>query len=295
MAPEQMRSAKDVDTRTDLWAIGTILFELLTGRQVFEGETLPEVCAAVLGDQPRRASELRPDIPEALDDLIARCLEKDADRRFQTVLELSEGLAPFGSAGAQESLLRIRRLGSTPPKIGGRAATLPALSSPARPRFTPSTRLTPNTVRERPGARTSEQPAHQRGRSLPWLGALAACGLALVGAAVLASTRKTNAEHPSSDPSSAALHQEAPPEAKVAVAMPPVSEPSEGSAPVDAAADAATVVRPSNKGLTLHRRRPAPVPVASPVSAPPPSPPAASTPKHTTTEAWNPESFGSRR
>ena len=93
MAPEQMRSPRDTDSRADIWALGAILFELLTGHQAFEGETLPEVCAAVMNSELPRVSEIVPDVPDALADLIDRCLRKDPAQRFSTVAELATLLA----------------------------------------------------------------------------------------------------------------------------------------------------------------------------------------------------------
>ena len=60
MSPEQMTSAKNVDARTDIWALGIILHELLTGRVPYEGETIPEICGQVLQNPPRGwASDVR--------------------------------------------------------------------------------------------------------------------------------------------------------------------------------------------------------------------------------------------
>ncbi len=96
MSPEQIRSARDVDSRTDIWSLGVILFELLTGRVPFVAVSLPQLCALVLEQQAPSVSTLRGDVPEGLVAVVARCLERSCDRRFQTVHELVTALLPFG-------------------------------------------------------------------------------------------------------------------------------------------------------------------------------------------------------
>jgi serine/threonine protein kinase len=94
MSPEQMR-ADPVDERSDIWGLGAILFEMLTGRPPFIGDTLPEVYSAVLNHAPPLVDSLRPGIPTGLDDVVQRCLEKDPGQRFCDVADLAEALAPY--------------------------------------------------------------------------------------------------------------------------------------------------------------------------------------------------------
>jgi serine/threonine-protein kinase len=97
MSPEQMLDAKEVDARSDVWALGTILFYLITGVTPFEGESSCDLALNILQGEPRSLSGLRPGVPPGLDAVIRRCLEKVRDRRFAGVVELSEALAPFAS------------------------------------------------------------------------------------------------------------------------------------------------------------------------------------------------------
>ena len=110
MSPEQLRSSADVDTRADLWSLGVILFELLTGQTPFQAPSMPEVCALVLHEPPRSLLELAPDVPEALVAVIERCLEKEPDRRFQDVASFAEALEPFVPRGTVRPGDRIRRV-----------------------------------------------------------------------------------------------------------------------------------------------------------------------------------------
>jgi serine/threonine-protein kinase len=115
MSPEQIRSAKNVDFRTDVWALGVILFELLTGKTPFTAETSGGLLSAIAADEPHRLRELRPDAGAELDAIVARCLEKKVQNRFQSVSELASALEPFRSANSLVSVGRIRRLSNAPP------------------------------------------------------------------------------------------------------------------------------------------------------------------------------------
>lgn len=129
MSPEQMR-AEAVDERSDIWGLGAILFEMLTGRPPFIGDTLPEVYSAVLNDAPPAIDSLRPGMPSGLDDVVQRCLEKDPAQRFCDVADLAEALAPYAGATAAQSVERITRILTNPDAVRARYSLLPAPGGP---------------------------------------------------------------------------------------------------------------------------------------------------------------------
>ena len=107
MSPEQVRSPRTVDTRTDIWAVGILLYELLTGRMPFDGEEVGELFAAILEQEPNPIRALRPDVPEGLEAVIFRCLSKNRDNRFADVADLARALAPFGTGAQSKSVEKI--------------------------------------------------------------------------------------------------------------------------------------------------------------------------------------------
>jgi serine/threonine-protein kinase len=127
MPPEQLKSAKDVDERADIWALGMILQELLTGTIAFEADTLPELHVAILTHEPRGLRAGRPDAPPELEAAVSRCLQKSPAARYASVGELATALAPFGSSRAKASAAVIRRILS-----GGAQGAAPA-PRPSRP------------------------------------------------------------------------------------------------------------------------------------------------------------------
>jgi serine/threonine-protein kinase len=110
MSPEQMRSAKDVDTRTDIWSLGVILYEMITGQPPYTGDSIPALCASLLSDTPATMRSIRPEVPPELEEAVMRCLVKDRAGRFSTVSELARALAPFGSLSSQLHVDRASRV-----------------------------------------------------------------------------------------------------------------------------------------------------------------------------------------
>jgi serine/threonine-protein kinase len=107
MSPEQMQSSKDVDPRTDIWALGVILYELLTADSPFYADTMPELVVKILTTPPQPLRNKRPDAPASLEAVILRAVEKDRGRRYQSVGELAIALLDFAPKRSRASVERI--------------------------------------------------------------------------------------------------------------------------------------------------------------------------------------------
>lgn len=110
MSPEQLRSATDVDGRTDIWALGVVFYELVSGKLPFGGTSMADVLAAVVRDTPAPLSQVCPSVPREISLIIARCLEKEPADRFANIVELASALAPFASTEKQALVERIKRV-----------------------------------------------------------------------------------------------------------------------------------------------------------------------------------------
>jgi tetratricopeptide (TPR) repeat protein len=130
MAPEQVRGEKDVTARVDVFAVGCVLFECLTGRPVFSGEHMLAVLAKIVLEDAPRLAELRPDLPEALDDVIARALARNPEGRprdggalatelasighFEAVVKRTTGQMTAAITGTEQRLLCVILVGAEP-------------------------------------------------------------------------------------------------------------------------------------------------------------------------------------
>ena len=95
MAPEQMRSSRTADARSDIWSMGVVLYELLEGQRPFRSEVYSELCLKVGMDPPIPIEN--PDVSEPLRAIVMKCLEKPIERRYQSVAELAFDLMAFAS------------------------------------------------------------------------------------------------------------------------------------------------------------------------------------------------------
>ena len=151
MSPEQLESSRDVDHRSDIWALGAILFELLTSKPPFSESSVAKVYVRILQTSPDDLSSRRSDVPEALEHVVLRCLEKDRSRRFPTVADLAAALVPFAPPWAAVHAAAAARIiaGSTlshddlPPASAIDEAVTNPTPDAAR---TPAASTTPTTV-----------------------------------------------------------------------------------------------------------------------------------------------------
>jgi serine/threonine protein kinase len=261
MAPEQMRSAKDVDTRADIWSLGAMLYEMLTGEPPYTGESIPQLCAALLHDDPIPLRQHRPEIPEGLELAVLRCLMKDRNNRFPSVFELGRALLPFALADSRIHVERAERvLGVKDATLSGVSpmtdrgslvqSSVPAVSMPITPlAVTPAAVMQPIEPTVNSWGQSGLVAAPKKRTPLLIIGGLAALLAAAGGlwAARGSSTPDNKVPAPAASPSADAAKVEA----KLAPA--PVEPPSTAVVPNAALATAPTDASGTPPGLPAAR------------------------------------------
>ena len=131
MAPEQFDGSKRVDERTDIWALGIVMHELLTGSTPFEAETIAQLISSVLHSTPKPFSHHNVVVPEGLEAIVMRALSKQPSERQASVSELATALVPYGPLHASLRASRVSRL--LPGTAGGvRISRSPPAPNPSR-------------------------------------------------------------------------------------------------------------------------------------------------------------------
>lgn len=163
MSPEQMRQTRSVDHRTDIYALGVSLYELLAGRQPYYAETLPQLCAEVLTGTPTPLREIRPDVPAALAAVLEKAYAREREHRHASVAELIVSLAPFAPARTYTTLARIARMGGL-----SLHAAIPGGQRASQPSFPAvDSRLPGPAAREPSWPELASHPAGQRDTAQP--------------------------------------------------------------------------------------------------------------------------------
>lgn len=295
MSPEQIRRPKSVDTRTDIWSLGSILWELLTRDPPFNADSPLALLAAVVSDPLPDIRDKRPDVPDQLAAVIAKCLEKNPDNRFQTVAELADALAPFAPR-SQNSVSRIsgilRSVSLRPVSADKSPSSERTLQSPGTGNPITGNPITGDqpteidrvrVVTPAPAARSEKNtrtdweatPSLVR-RSRRRLVVATAVGFgAVVAALVLWQNRPRARPEPSPEiaaqkPTGAGVDlTDAPPSAAAPIAAPSLVAPS-AAAVAEPSPSSSTSPRPA---APPHKAAPKPKAVSSPSVAPPAPPP----------------------
>lgn len=167
-SPELVRKAKNVDQRTDVWSLGAMLYEMLTGRPPFNGD-MAVLMLQIAKEEPVPATQYRPDLPPEMDQILGWAMAKDLDGRFRNVHAFAHALTPYANA---EGRLLIERIGQIThaakkkktvaaapvgaPSPGGAGYLPPPSLPPGRPR----TEDTITNVKQQGGMSTQQLPAY---------------------------------------------------------------------------------------------------------------------------------------
>ena len=182
MSPEQLRAARDVDARSDIWSLGVSLFEMIACKQPFEGPTLTALTLKIVGDAHPRI----PGLPPELHMIIDRCLAKEREARFANVGELAQALAPFLDNGQVAASMVVGALSQpVAPTLHG--LETPSASFGVHVASSPSTQVPhygPSTTNIGTGQTQSRLDLNKRGRGV-WIGVGAAALVASVAIALI--------------------------------------------------------------------------------------------------------------
>ncbi|HEX8171313.1 MAG TPA: protein kinase [Thermoanaerobaculia bacterium] len=170
MSPEQVRG-ESVDHRSDLFSLGTIFFEMLTGARAFKRDSAIETLSAILKEEPPELSDLLPNIPPPLERLVRRCLEKDRELRFQSARDLAFNLETLSTMSQGSTLSGVARA-ATAPQPAQRVQTSAPTASQSMPTARTSAPAAVPAATPAPRPRTIAKPAVKKRRVSPLLLAL---------------------------------------------------------------------------------------------------------------------------
>jgi tRNA A-37 threonylcarbamoyl transferase component Bud32 len=273
-SPEQMMSSRNVDIRTDIWSLGVVLFELVTARVPFDAESPTALAIKLATEIAPLVRTANPAVPVALEQIIARCLERERDRRFQTVGELAVALQELASPRSYVSIERVVATLRKAGMVDTRMSDLFAAAAPAGASTAGS------------WGQTASRPASS-GRAAA--GGFAVATLVVVGVAAFFVHRQLGSHAPdvaaatSGPPLVSPPQAGVPPAPSVAVTPPPPTASAPPAVVTPAAASISQAPQPSAPTNAAPLAPPAAVaPAAPPRVVAPPPPHVASPPKAVT-------------
>jgi serine/threonine protein kinase len=262
MPPEQLRNAKEIDGRADLWSLGVVVYEMLTGTTPFDADGVGEIFAAILGNDPVPLCERNPAVPKALSDVISKCLKRDVNERWQDAGELAKALLPFGTGTWNEVVVRIdsllararmMRSLSTPIETKlvvdaiAAAAERAKTTSGARSAPPPPSQPKPTVIDTTPDT-TSTMSEASRFRSRKW--PFFAGAAAVIAAVVVFGVIKTRASNDASTDAAKVATNDVPPPPATATTAAPATAPPTTSEPAAKSSTAPSASAAAKKAPT---------------------------------------------
>ncbi len=250
MSPEQARSPRDVDQRSDLYSVGAILYELLAGRTPYTSETgeFTEILFKIFTTEPDPLTSLRPDVPEGLAAVVHRALTRDLGVRFPTAADFAEALAPFADDRSANVVSKLRGARGRSILPAAPAGAMTPSRAPSVPNYGDA--ATANTFPGTPGMiRPAKVPtdigvtkdaattgATTRTAKFPAAAGIAIVGLLVLSAGTVVLVKRNTSGQATQEPSSAVTTAQPSAPPPPATSLPAAVVPSASLAPLATAA-----------------------------------------------------------